>query len=487
MEINFILNNESITADVNPAIVVLDYIRKNEHLTGTKEGCKEGDCGACTVLVGELKDDKVIYKSINSCLYPLGNVNGKHVVTIEGFNLEGSSVDRNLNSIQEEFLIEGASQCGFCTPGFLVSLNGYFLTNENRDLEGAIDSMDGNICRCTGHNSIIRAAENVITKFKNTGSSVASLIEAKLIPEYFITITERLTKLKAFPRGSVGTRSFESNGQTNGNAGGSTFYVGGGSDLFVQKPELMIDSNIKFLNNIPELSFVKVVDGICKMGSTTTVTDILSSKEISGSLKDLKKFIELFGSTPIRNSATVGGNINNGSPIGDMTAFFMALNSTIVLTNGMEFRRIPLKEYYTGYKQTQKKPSEYMHSIEFKIPTGNYHYNFEKVSKRTFLDIASVNTGILINFEDKIISEIHISAGGVFATPLYLKNTVEYLTGKELNLFTIKEAVSIAEMEIAPISDARGSSDYKKLLLKRLLFAHFITLFPEKINVSETI
>ncbi|CAN5619361.1 xanthine dehydrogenase small subunit [soil metagenome] len=485
MEINFILNKESISADVNPAIVVLDYIRKNEHLTGTKEGCKEGDCGACTVLIGELKNDRVVYKSINSCLYPLGNVNGKHVVTIEGFNLDGSSIDRNLNSIQEEFLIEGASQCGFCTPGFIVSLNGYFLTNENRDLEGAIDSMDGNICRCTGHNSIIRAAENVITKFKDTGSSIASLIESKLIPEYFNSIADRLTKLKAFPIRGLGTNG--TNGHANGNAGGSTFYVGGGSDLFVQKPELMIDSNIKFLNNITELSFVKVDDGICKMGSTTTVSDILSSNEISNSLKYLKKFIELFGSTPIRNSATIGGNINNGSPIGDMTAFFMALNSTVVLTNGMELRRIPLKEYYTGYKQTQKKPSEYMHSLEFKIPTGNYYYNFEKVSKRTFLDIASVNTGILINFEDEIISEIHISAGGVFATPLYLKNTVEYLTGKELNLFTIKEAVSIAEMEIAPISDARGSSDYKRLLLKRLLYAHFITLFPEIINVSETI
>ena len=479
MEINFILNNETISADVNPAVVVLDYIRKNEHLTGTKEGCKEGDCGACTVLVGELKNDKVVYKSINSCLYPLGNVNGKHVVTIEGFNLTGSSVERNLNAIQEEFLKEGASQCGFCTPGFIVSLNGYFLTNETRDLEGAIDSMDGNICRCTGHNSIIRSAENVISKFKDVGNSLDELIKSNLVPEYFNSIEERLAKIKS--------SKASTNGQANGNAGGSTFYVGGGSDLFVQKPELMIDSNIKFLNNITDLSFVKVVNGICKMGSTTTVTDILNSKEISGPLKNLKKFIELFGSTPIRNSATIGGNINNGSPIGDMTAFFMALNSTVVLTNGLELRRIPLKEYYTGYKATQRKPSEYMHSLEFKLPVGNYFYNFEKVSKRTFLDIASVNSGILINFEDNIISDIHISAGGVFATPLYLKNTVEYLKGKELNLFTIKEAIAIAEMEIAPISDARGSSDYKKLLLKRLLYAHFITLFPEIINVAETI
>jgi len=159
-DIRFILNNELINTMINPAMVVLDYVR-TLRLTGTKEGCKEGDCGACIVLVGELIKNEIVYRAVNSCLIPMNNISGKHVVTIEGLNLN----EKLLNPIQKFFADEGASQCGFCTPGFIVSLTGYFLnsTGINSDV---IDSLDGNICRCTGHNSIIRAAEKISETFK---------------------------------------------------------------------------------------------------------------------------------------------------------------------------------------------------------------------------------------------------------------------------------------------------------------------------------
>ena len=475
-KINFILNNKLIEVEINPSTVLLDFIRRLK-ITGAKEGCKEGDCGACTVLSGKLIDDEVIYRTVNSCLIPVMNISGKHVVTIEGLNQE----NKELNPIQQAFVDCGASQCGFCTPGFIVSLTGQFLNKGKSKHNSVIDSMNGNICRCTGHNSIIRAAEIVSEKFKindnnSNRRSLKFLIDSKIIPEYFNTIKEHLKKI-------------HSNEIISSVSSGSKvkYFIAGGTDLFVQRPEEMLFSDVIFLEEKYNLKRIEIVDGYCHIGSTATVTDILESEIINKIFPDVCNFAELFGSTPIRNSATIGGNINNASPIGDMTAFFMALNSNVVLSDGRTKREIPLNKYYKSYKVTERKPDEYMDSINFKIPEGNYFFNFEKVSKRTYLDIASVNTAVLFYLKDEIITEIHLSAGGVSAVPVYLFNTCDYLKGKFLNTENLREAVSVSSEEISPISDARGSADYKSLLLSRLIFTHFITLFPDLIELSETL
>ena len=473
-KINFILNSELIEIEINPSTVLLDFIRSLK-FTGTKEGCKEGDCGACTVLAGELIEDEVIYRSVNSCLIPVMNISGKHVVTIEGLNQE----NKELNPIQQAFVDCGASQCGFCTPGFIVSLTGHFLNKGKSNHNSVIDSMDGNICRCTGHNSIIRAAEIVSEKFKNKNSSMQDglkfLVDNLIIPEYFNSIKERLQNIQTHE--IISSSHFSP----------VKYFIGGGTDLFVQRPDELLTSDILFLQEYDNLNRISIADGFCHIGSTATVTDILESEIINKIFPDVCNFAELFGSTPIRNSATIGGNINNASPIGDMTAFFMALNSNVVLSDGKTKREIPLNKYYKSYKVTERKPDEYMDSINFKIPEGNYFLNFEKVSKRTYLDIASVNTAVLFYMKDEIITQIHMSAGGVSAVPFYLFKTCDYLKGKILNAENIKEAVSVSAEEISPISDARGSAEYKSLLLSRLIFTHFITLFPELIELSETI
>jgi xanthine dehydrogenase small subunit len=398
------------------------------------------------------------------------------VVTIEGLN----PYNRNLNPIQQSFVEEGASQCGFCTPGFIVSLTGYFLNEGKLNYNDVIDSLDGNICRCTGHNSIVRAAEKISVNFNNkalhqNGTKYKYLIENKIIPEYFLTIKKRLETI---------SNNYNDTDVTNGNA---KYYIGGGTDLFVQKPEEMLFTDVKFLEEDNSLKGIKVIDGYCHIGASTTVTELLESDIVNKIFPEIDNFAELFGSTPIRNSATVGGNLNNASPIGDMTAFFMALNSNVILSDGKNKREIPLNKFYKSYKNTEKKPDELMESINFKIPDGNYFFNFEKVSKRTYLDIASVNTAILITLENERIKDVNISAGGVAPVPLYLINTCEFLKDIELNIGNIKEAVSISQNEISPITDARGSAEYKALLLKRLIFTHFITLFPEIINIGETV
>lgn len=472
--IKFILNNELIEADVNPAAVILDFIRDN-NLTGTKEGCKEGDCGACTVLIGELKNNEVEYKSINSCLFPLGNIHGKHVVTIEGINQSGKA----LTPIQEAFVEYGASQCGFCTPGFIISLTGYLISSESLDAKEAIYSMDGNICRCTGHNSIIRAAEKITTGFGNlsdaNGTKLKVLADNKFIPQYFLAIKERLSKIE----------KTEFHRETNG---ASSYFVSGGSDLFVQIPDVMMKSTVRFLYDTPEIKFIREENGNILIGSTSTVNEVLISKIMLKYFPSLFSFIELFGSLPIRNSATIGGNLNNASPIGDMTSFFLGLNATIVLADEKDNQReIHMRDYYLSYKKTARNGDEYMKYLYFKIPSKPYYFNFEKVSKRTFLDIASVNTTMLIEMQEEVVQDVHISAGGVSAIPLYLKKMREFLLNKSLSINLINEAIEISQNEIAPISDARGSAEYKKLLCKRLLYSHFVKLFPELISIKDTV
>lgn len=474
--INFILNNELITAEENPATILLDFIRKRK-LTGTKEGCKEGDCGACTVLTGKIDDNinEVIYTAVNSCLIPIQNINGKHVVTIEGLNLPG----KDLNPIQQHFVNEGASQCGFCTPGFIVSLTGFFLNkrylrpdnvNFVNNINTVTDALDGNICRCTGHNSIIRAAEKIFENFNfavNTkGTHYEFLSENKIIPEYFLKIKDRLSKIKP---SAILKRS----------SPGNKYFVSGGTDLFVQKPDEMLDSEITFLNNEPLLKGITENDGICSVGSLTTVTGILESAIMNRIFPGINNFASLFGSTPIRNSATLGGNINNASPIGDMTALFLALDSNVVLSDGYAKRIIPLKKFYKSYKITERKADEIMESLNFKIPGGNYFINFEKVSKRTYLDIASVNTAILIIMKGDKIEDIKLSAGGVSPFPAFLTETCKFLIGKNIEPEIIKKAIEVSQTEISPISDARGSADYKRMLLKGLIKTHFVKLFPE--------
>ncbi len=466
-EIHFILNNDTVSVNTNPATTLLDFIRKEKHLTGTKEGCREGDCGACTVLVGELKENKVKYHSVNSCLFPLGDVKGKHIVTIEGLR------NKKLSIVQQSFIDEWASQCGFCTPGFIVSLTGYFLSNEEYNADEAVESMDGNICRCTGHLSIIRAAKKSIelisSRITNHADHINALIKTDLIPDYFSEIPEKLNKLK--------TRLIIESDKTS-----PEFYISGGTDLYVQKWEDLLKAKVKLASSNGISSKIKVEKGKCIINAQATISDFINSEIIRLYLPTLKDSLKLFGSLPIRNRATIGGNIVNASPIADMTNILLALNSSVHLTSK---RSLLLKDFYKGYKILDLNEGELIETVSFDLPTKNSFFNFEKVSQRTYLDIASANSSLYLELNDSIISKVHISAGGVSPIPLYLLNTSKYLIGKEINYPNISEATEIAMSEISPITDARGTSEYKSLLLRQLIFAHFIKLFPEKISIEE--
>ena len=435
---------------------------------GTKIGCREGDCGACTVLIGEIFKNEIRYRSVTSCLTALGNINGKHVVTVEGLNLSSNAEAVKLNPVQQAMYNEGATQCGFCTPGFVVSFAGFCLSDSDKSYENAIASIDGNICRCTGYKSIQRAAGNIAELMqKNKGNVIEYVTSNSILPEYFVTIKKRLLELHS-----------KINGIQKQN-GDSKKYLGGGTDLYVQQHEKMVNADINFLFNKNELTGISRYGNKCIMGASVTVTDLMESKIIKESFPDFRKISKLVSSTPIRNIATIAGNFVNASPIGDFTILFLALDAKIILSDGITKREIALREFYKGYKQLDKRENEFIKRIWFDLAGKNDLFNFEKVSKRTHLDIASVNTAIKINTDGKTIFNSGLSAGGVGPVPKYLSKTSAFLKNKKVTEELIDDAIEIAQSEITPISDARGSEDYKRLLLSQLIKAHFITLFPK--------
>jgi len=471
ISIKFICNQDIVNTSEHPATIVLDFLRKYLHLTGTKEACREGDCGACTILVGELINGELKYKSVNSCLLPLGKINGKHVVTIEGLN------KKELNPLQNSIVNEGATQCGFCTPGFIMSTTGYFLNANQYNINDLISSLDGNICRCTGYASIKRAAQITIDTLKNGNNknNLEFLVSKNILPEYFLQVHDRLTKLK----------SEEINFENNLN--NKPIIISGGTDLFVQKPDEILDKDIEFIKPDKQNKIIWQENNTCFILASTTISDVKNSSLLKNIFPEIDNYFALFGSLPIRNSATIGGNIVNASPIGDSTIFFLTLNSKLYLKDKNSSREIMLKDFYKGYKNIDLKEDERLEYLSFNLPKENFHINFEKVSRRTNLDIASVNSAIFLTINNNIIEGIKISAGGVSPVPMLLEKTAEFFKGKEITNENILSASSIAQSEISPISDVRGSAEYKIILLRQILFSHFLKMFPDLIKVEELV
>lgn len=486
--IRFILNDESIESHLHPGTVVLDFLRTDSRLTGTKEGCREGDCGACTVLLGELTGDGkslVRYRAVNSCLLPLGDVEGKHLVSIEGINpaqpQENAVQAPALTPVQSKMVEHGAIQCGFCTPGFVVSLTGYLLGSRHWSYEGAVDAVGGNICRCTGYASIKRAIADLLDQLGKaqdaplSGSAATAnvdylrnLVACRVVPEYFLTIPERLRSLNV-----QWARQSRSAGLS---------LVAGGTDLFVQRPERMLEENLSFVSNTPQMGEVRVEGQRLLLGAGVSMEEVKEISELKDRLPALADELSLIASTPIRNRATLGGNIINASPIGDFTVMLLALGAVLQLKKGKNIREVPVERFYRGYKQLDLKPGERLQWIV--LPREQGRFSFEKVARRRHLDIASVNSAAWITVQGDRIVKARLAAGGVAPVPLFLSRASACLEAQELSEERIEEALNLAQAEIAPISDVRGSEQYKRLLLRQLLLAHFQKLLPEQMHAE---
>ena len=444
--ISFLCNNSETTVDCAEGLPVLDWIRSQPHLPGTKEGCREGDCGACTVVVGRPVASGVEYSAVCSCLLPMGEINGCHLVTIEGL-----TTGDELTPFQQSFYDEGASQCGFCTPGMIMSLTGNLLGTERPSSSTAMESLDGNICRCTGYVAVKRAVNSVMSQFSlKSGQRIESLIEEGHIPSYFSTVEERLKQLP-----SVTPKT-------------DSITVAGGTDIYVHSSEQLSSRNPEFLTQRDNLKFIRKSKGTVEIGAGVSLKQLRESQMLAEILPGLKEFLLKVSSTQIRSRATVGGNIVNASPIADMAVILLALNAAVTVSE----RSIPLHRFYLGYKKLDMRPGEILTAVSFPVPDSGSVLSSLKVSKREFLDIASVNSSVFFTVEKGVLGSVRLSAGGVAPVPLLLEKTGAFLSGKTISEETINTACTIAADEIAPVSDIRGSSEYKTQLLKAQIRAH---------------
>ena len=349
-----------------------------------------------------------------------------------------------------------------------------------RTMDGFKRAISGNLCRCTGYNSINRAGEDLVTAVSDGGpfawvwdaeDRIQALVEEELLPAYFTQMAKRLAAMS----------------QAAPNGADAEFFVAGGTDLYVQRGEEIPHARVSILNHHPEMRGIRVEDGALRVGALTTFTEFAEHDAVRELIPRMDEFMWLIASLHIRNRATLGGNIVNASPIGDMTALLLALGSSVVLKQENTSREVALRDFFLGYKQLDKAPRELVTEIVFPCGTVDTHVNFEKVSKRKALDIATVCSGARIELRGDQIVSAFISMGGVAPIPLLLRRTAGFLAGRTLAPETVHAALAVAQSEVSPISDVRGSADYKRLLVNQLFIAHFTELFPDRVAFEQVL
>jgi xanthine dehydrogenase small subunit len=469
---------------------VLAWLRRRQGLVGTKEGCGEGECGACTVLLGEPPGPRdqaggeLTYRAVTSCLLSLGELPGRHLVTIEGLNPPAG-----LGPIQQALVDAGAPQCGFCFPGIVVSLAGFFLCSADLSPDDAIAALDGNICRCTGYHAIRRAIDALCAAYaprlEPGRPRVAQLVAWGVLPAHFAGAAERLADL-AGPFAEA----------PDPIAAGSRL-MGGGTDLLIQRPEVLDESTGPvYLSRRRELAAIREVGEHLVIGGGVTIEALKHSAELCRLVPVVPEAVARFGSTIIRNLATVAGNLVNASPIGDVTVLLLALDAELVLkeggalgggTSGAE-RTLPLGDFYLGYKKLALAAGEVVTAVRIPLSVGADVVSFEKVSPRRYLDIASVNSAARFTLAaDGEIASVTLAVGGVAPVPLVARATMAFLRGRRLDAATVREAARVLDGEIAPIDDVRGTAAYKRELARRLLFAHALRAAPDRVRLEELV
>ncbi|MFB6264278.1 MAG: FAD binding domain-containing protein, partial [Bradymonadaceae bacterium] len=430
-------------------------------------------------LVGELDDGEVDYELVTSCLVPLGEMHGKHVVTVEGMNLE----EGELNPAQQAVVDYGGTQCGFCTPGFVVSLVWYLMCGEGEPtLDGFQRAIGGNLCRCTGYESLNRASRALVEAFGEGGEHreiweaddrIAALAEAGMIPAYFTDAAERVAE---FPQPEPPDEEIDV----------ADYFVAGGTDIYVQEGEDLPHSRVAVLNHFPEMDEIRLEDGEFRCGGLVSFEQFGQHPEIRRLIPAIDDHLFLVASLHIRNRATLGGNIVNASPIGDMTSLVFALGSDLVLQSEDDRRVVPMEDFYLDYKVMDREEDELLTEVVFPDGDERTRVNFEKVSKRKALDIATVCSGARLRTDDEgRLTEANLTMGGVAPVPLLLEKTRDYLLGREVTSGTVENAIAVADEEISPIGDVRGGADYKRLLVRQLLIAHFTELYPDRVQFKE--
>ncbi|CAM5636557.1 FAD binding domain-containing protein [Streptomyces tanashiensis] len=455
-----------------PHTTVLDFLRERG-LTGTKEGCAEGECGACSVLVARPGVNKPTdWVAVNACLVPVAALDGQEIVTSEGLATAGApGTPPALHPVQEEMAVRGGSQCGYCTPGFVCSMAAEYYRPDrcaHADVDAGSDAehgpngfdlhaLSGNLCRCTGYRPIRDAAfavgapteEDPLARRRDQAPPAPVATEYAQDDSVFLrkdTLAETLLLLRERPDAVV---------------------VAGSTDWGV---EVNIRSRragcVVAVDRLPELRQLRVASDSIEIGAALTLTEI--ERRLDGDVPLLAELFPQFASRLIRNGATLGGNLGTGSPIGDSPPALLALDASVLLADADGEREVPLADYFTGYRQSVRRPGELIRAVRVPLPLAPV-VAFHKIAKRRFDDISSVAVAFALDVEDGIVRRARIGLGGVAATPIRALATEAALEGRPWTAETVEAVAPLLRDEGTPMDDHRASAAYRSAMLGRSL------------------
>ena len=469
--VKFVLDGDVVEIDkVDPTRTVLQYLREDLGRKGSKEGCAEGDCGACTVVVAELKQngsgDEVSLRAINSCIQFLPTLDGKELITVESLSAPGEK----LHPVQQAMLDNHGSQCGFCTPGFVMSLFALYETDTAPTRQDIDDALAGNLCRCTGYRPIVAAARDMyaadhheslvhghaLESIQREGTLELTHGERRFFAPHDADALARL--VQQFPEATI---------------------LAGGTDvgLWVTKQHRRLDTVI-YTGCVKDLSDIVTTETHLDIGASVCLTDAASA--IVARFPGLDEIFRRFASPPIRNAGTLGGNIANGSPIGDSMAALMVVGATLVLRAGGSEREIALDSFYHDYQVNDLEPGEFIARIKIPLATDNAIVASQKWSKRFDQDISAVCTAYRLVLDGDTVASFRMACGGLAATVRRAEQAEAALTGQAWNEASVECACEALARDFDPIDDMRASAAGRLLACQNLLRRFLLETQDEK-------
>jgi len=472
--IQFILNQSLVQLKTIQAdTTLLDYLRLQANLKGSKEGCASGDCGACTVVIASpnQQGNSLEYKTLNSCICLLGSLHGKQVITVDGLKDKSGK----LHPVQQAMVDHHASQCGFCTPGFVMSIFAMYKQKKGQGLnlnqglafshDDIINHLDGNLCRCTGYRPIIDAAHSVLKnadsdnfdKYENEEKKVLTCLNTiqKAQNNYFFipqTINELTDTIANHPTVKL---------------------LAGGTDLALGITQgLQKLEKIVYLGNVAELKALSINENEVVIGSAVTYEGC--AKALINEYPILETHLNRLGSLQIRNVATIGGNIANASPIGDMPPVLLALNAQLTLQKGSKKRKVSMDDFYIGYKQTILQAGEFIRDIHIPRSQANHYLTVYKITKRHADDISAICSAFYLHINKGKIVAVRITFGGMAATVIRAFECEKAMINQPLNDLTLESAKVAILKDINPLSDVRSSREYRLKMAENTLQRLFL-------------
>jgi xanthine dehydrogenase small subunit len=462
--VRFVSRGQLVTVapDVPHTMTVLEYLRSRLRRTGSKEGCAEGDCGACTVVVAEVgPDGKLRHRAVNACILFIHQLDGKALFTVDDLS-DGDA----LHPVQQAMVDAHGSQCGFCTPGFVMSLFGYYKTHDTADDSSLKDALAGNLCRCTGYRPILEAGAKMYAGSRDDRFAPQ---ETALLKQLAMLKRERMLD-HSTPEGSfIAPRTAAELAETLSSLPqGESWMLAGSTDvgLWVTKQH-RVPRSIVYLGRVAELQQITDHGSAIEIGAGVTYTDAF------GVIKTLHpafaRMLRRLGSTQIRNSGTIGGNIANGSPIGDSMPALIALGATLKLQSKAGTREMPLEDFFLAYRRTALQPGEFVVSVTAEKPGKTSRVGIYKLSKRFDQDISAVLAAFHVTLDGETVKTARLAFGGMAGTPARAQKTEALLTGKRFTPDEIEPAVAALAEDFTPLSDMRASAAYRLLAAQNLL------------------